>query len=333
MQNVNRQKKVNGIGWFFLITVIVHVGFSLLLSFAVDMGINISIEVQLIFSELTLLVPTLIYILKNKLSFTEDLGFRKIKVGTIFMVLLVTMLISPFITFVNLASQLFVPNTMLESSSELLSGSTFVVWFLASVYGPFVEELGFRGVVGKTLGKASGLIKGVLMSSLLFALMHLNINQACYAFVLGVIFSIVNIATGSIVSSMIMHMAVNGWNMLLMIVSTKVMEAAGMSEQLSEVGEVARNSSIMYVYIGVFLIMGIIGLALAIPCVGWISKHEGNADKLKVLFVKNNKGKSEDKEDSEHVRVLVNVPMILSIIVVLFIMFGLSPLLAMFGFK
>ena len=48
-----------------------------------------------------------------------------------------------------------------------------------------------------------------LMSGLLFGCFHLNINQALYAFVMGIVFAYMVEATGSLWSSVIAHFAVN----------------------------------------------------------------------------------------------------------------------------
>ena len=50
------------------------------------------------------------------------------------------------------------------------------------------------------------------MSGLVFGLFHLNINQFCYAFVIGVVFAFLVEATGSIWSSVLAHFAINTYS-------------------------------------------------------------------------------------------------------------------------
>ena len=320
------QKSVNGVGWLFLITLAVHVVLSFLLSIIEGMGIVMPIELQLILSEVTILLPGLIYILIKKLSFRGNLGFCKIKTGTIFMAILLSVLITPTATLVNLVTQLFVPNTLAQASNELLSGSGFVVWFLASVYGPFCEELCFRSIIHNGYEKYAGFIKALFVSALFFGLTHLNVNQACYAFVLGIMFSIINKASGSVYTSMIIHTCINGANMLLVIETNALYESLGMDMDIAQSAEMARGmDAFLYIYIAVFLVLAIGGLAIATPCVIWMAKHEGRLEEFKKAFLKKN------KDESAKVRCFVNVPAIAATVFALFLMFGLDPLMQAIG--
>ena len=56
-------------------------------------------------------------------------------------------------------------------------------------------------------------------NALAFGLMHMNFNQFCYAFVLGIAFGILLEATGSIFATMTAHFVINGWSTVLMAVS------------------------------------------------------------------------------------------------------------------
>lgn len=325
MQQDSNQKQVNGIGWFFVITLVVHVALSVFVSLLVEKGLSIPVELQLVFSELTVLVPTLIYALKNNINFREDFGFKKIKVGTIFMAVLLALLISPAATLVNLLSQLFVPNTMVLASDDLLSGSNVLILFLSAVYGPFCEELCFRSAILKGYEKGAGFIKALLISSLFFGFTHLNVNQACYAILLGLFFSIINKASGSVYTSMIIHTCINGGNMLMLMASTALIDASGIEMDIAQAAETARGmKSYMYVMIAVYLVLAIAGLAIAIPCVIWMAKHEGKLEEFKCAFSKN-----ENHKDGK-VRVFFNVSAIVATLLSLFLIFGLDPLIAYF---
>ena len=82
---------------------------------------------------------------------------------------------------------------------------------LLAVIPPLVEELIFRGIFFGSYRKA-GMTGAALMSGLLFGCFHLNINQALYAFVMGIVFAYMVEATGSLWSSVIAHFAVNTYS-------------------------------------------------------------------------------------------------------------------------
>ena len=72
------------------------------------------------------------------------------------------------------------------------------------VIAPISEEIVFRGLVLRTLSPYSKK-NAIIISALLFALMHKNIPQAVGAFAIGIIFAAVDTKANSIVPSIIMH--------------------------------------------------------------------------------------------------------------------------------
>ncbi len=72
------------------------------------------------------------------------------------------------------------------------------------VVAPISEEIVFRGLILKTLSPF-GKKNAIILSALLFALMHKNIPQAVGAFAIGIIFATVDTKANSIVPSIIMH--------------------------------------------------------------------------------------------------------------------------------
>ena len=324
------QKRINEIGWLFLISLIIHVLASFGMSFLTNKGIGVGIELQLVISELTIVVPALIYVLRNKLSYRNDLGFRKIKVGTIFMSVLLAALVMPLMSFVNLLTQLFVPNTMVQMSSEITSGSGILVLLLSSLYGPICEEFFFRSVMFNGYSKISGITKAVFASALLFGLLHLNVNQACYAIVLGIAVCIINTASGSVYTSMIIHIVINGANMLLLLFVNMATKMAGSSDvAIEQAAEDIRKGSLIYVMIAIYFVLAIAGVAISIPCIGWMAKHEGQSDKLMGIF----RRCKECTDEKKKTRIIFNVPTIIAIVLTLFIMFGLDALLNAFGYS
>ena len=137
-----------------------------------NMGTN------LILSEAVIWVPAVVYFLMMKKNPIETCRFRRIRSATIFMTILFTMLCGPLITLANAVSMLFVDNTVLSVSGAVLEMPFGVMFLLIAIYGPFVEELGFRGIIYQGYRSRGNVWKAILLSSLLFAIRHMNINQA-----------------------------------------------------------------------------------------------------------------------------------------------------------
>ena len=309
--------ELGALGRLFLFSMIIHVIFEIAVGLLSQKGIDLPVEVSLVISELTILVPSVIYVLVRNLNFRDDLGFRPIKTGSVFMCMLLSLFVSAIGSFINVLSQFFTSNVMVQQADVLTSGSNMVVWFLAALYGPFCEEFMFRSIFSNRYEKYTGPMRAGFISALLFALAHMNINQASYAFALGVIFSIINKAAGSVYPSMIIHACINGGNILLLMVMTKAAKALGAENDIAEAAEAARGSNMMYILTGTTLVGALVAAAIAIPCVVWMSKHEGKYDDLCDMFL--------NRHGSQR---WLTVSAVAGILFVIFIMFGLNPVIS-----
>ena len=299
--------------------MIVHVTGSLLQGIIVSRDPDFPVEISLVLSELTILIPSIIYILIKNLSIKKDLGFRPLKAGSVMMCLLLAILVTPVASFVNVLSQLFVSNTMVEMSDSLLTGSGAAVLFLAAVYGPFCEEFLFRAILCNRYDRYVGPLRAGFISAFLFALAHMNINQAAYAFVLGVIFSIINKAAGSVIPSIIIHACINGANVLLLLVMGAATKVLGDGIDLAASAEAARQSDAIYIMLGATFFVAAVCSLIAIPCVVWLSKHEGRFEDLLDMFT------------AKHERARwLTFPTVIAVVFILFVMFGLEPVIKYF---
>lgn len=80
-----------------------------------------------------------------------------------------------------------------------------IIFFAYTTVIPaFSEELLFRGTICKNL-EVYGKGTAVLISAVLFSLMHTNVEQVLYSFVAGLLFGLIYVESGSIVYPMIIH--------------------------------------------------------------------------------------------------------------------------------
>lgn len=104
------------------------------------------------------------------------------------------------------------PEEMLEAyaeESQVLTGSTLTVVLSNMIIAPIVEEMIFRGLILSRLKRAVPIVWAVLISSLIFGLAHGQIVWMVYAFVLGLVLSIVAIQTESVAAAIVLHMVFN----------------------------------------------------------------------------------------------------------------------------
>lgn len=107
-------------------------------------------------------------------------------------------------------------------------GSFVLATFVLALVPAIFEELIFRGIIFNGLNKRFKTIHAMLLSSLLFALYHANLQQLVYPFILGMIMSWLVARTGSIFSSMIVHFI----NNFIVVLSAYLYNTTGFSMNL-----------------------------------------------------------------------------------------------------
>ena len=180
---------------------------------------------------------------------------------------------------------LFSTNYLEEGTSTLLTYPFAMQVILLAVIPPLVEELIFRGIFFGSYRKA-GMTGAALMSGLLFGCFHLNINQALYAFVMGIVFAYMVEATGSLWSSVIAHFAVNTYSIGIV----QLLKMAGMYTSDGQLSGVAEGEAELAASTGTLatviqmIILAVVATALmmlAIVCIKTMAKRHGNLEKIR----------------------------------------------------
>lgn len=78
-----------------------------------------------------------------------------------------------------------------------------------SIVAPIFEEVIYRGIILEQLNRRYGMIKAIVVSSLLFGIMHLNIEQGINGFFIGMVLGFIYIKTNSLLLSIFLHLANN----------------------------------------------------------------------------------------------------------------------------
>ena len=225
-----------------------------------------------------LILPAMLGLLikKDEEPLSERLGFRKLRPATIGLVALYAIVIMPIGTLANSISLLFTDNEVAMNSSLYLNQNFAVSFFFVAVLGPFVEEFVFRGVIFRGYRRAGRYMAAAFLSALLFGLVHMNLNQFVYAFVLGIMFALVTEATDSIWASFICHFLFNGESVIAMYLYDLVYPGA--YEDYVPSAEGLGETILIYAIIAVF------AFALAILLLKAISKKENREEEFKNMF-------------------------------------------------
>lgn len=92
---------------------------------------------------------------------------------------------------------------------------------LGGVLPGICEELVFRGIILTGLRKNMSDTFAILLSAAMFAVMHGSLQQFIYPFFMGLVFGFVVVRTGSVVSSMIIHICSNSLSVLMAYLQIK----------------------------------------------------------------------------------------------------------------
>ncbi|MGN0293696.1 MAG: lysostaphin resistance A-like protein [Lachnospiraceae bacterium] len=114
------------------------------------------------------------------------------------------------------ASNMISMSGLVESSESYAeaAGTLYSTGILPELIGlgviaPAAEELLFRGLVYRRFREFNSVIGSIIWASLLFALLHGNLVQGIYAFIVGFLMCYVYERYGSLKAPVVMHMASN----------------------------------------------------------------------------------------------------------------------------
>ena len=107
-------------------------------------------------------------------------------------------------------------------------GTFFLSVFVLAILPAIGEELIFRGIILNGLRTRFNDIASIFISAILFALMHQNLQQLIYPFLLGSIMAWAVVRSGSLISSVIIHFT----NNFLVVLLTFIQNMTGWSVAL-----------------------------------------------------------------------------------------------------
>ncbi|MBE6043887.1 MULTISPECIES: CPBP family intramembrane glutamic endopeptidase [Clostridium] len=237
---------------------------------------NISSELYIVLPQiLLLLIPTIIYFIITKKPIKDTLKLKKIGIKSIGIIIAVGIFAQPIAMFLSFITQFVFPNRISQVVSSLDDIPLIVRLCIIALIPAICEEITMRGVVLAGYENIN-IRKAALMTGTFFGILHLDGNQLLYAFVLGIIFAYLVRITGSIYSSMICHFTINGTQVLLSELATKMMRLGGESVELAQNTGISSMSKAQL--INTFfsmLILGIICLGIIIILIGKLTKIYG----------------------------------------------------------
>ena len=122
-----------------------------------------------------------------------------------------------------------------------------VFFFQICILAPICEEFIFRGVILHNL-KRFGNAFAVVVSAVLFSMVHGNLLQMPLAFIVGLLFGVIAIKTGSIWITILLHSIVNTESTIINLIATKSLNLANFIYLGVAVLSVAATISVLAYY-------------------------------------------------------------------------------------
>jgi uncharacterized protein len=209
-------KLIKNVGFIYLIILTLFVGVRIISSLNVFGNLDENMQ-DVVYSSIIQIgilgiLPITLYTLLNHKKLKEtfkDFKYKKVS----FKIVCYSILIGILIYILNIAvatlfafilSLLGYETTSSSSSSVTSLQSLLLTILLSAVFPGIFEETVHRGMLLNTYKKI-GVKKALIISALMFGLMHLNINQFFYATILGFVIGILCIVSDSIFPCMIVH--------------------------------------------------------------------------------------------------------------------------------
>lgn len=134
--------------------------------------------------------------------------------------------------------------------------NNFLIVVLYSAVLPAIfEEIAHRGLLLNAY-KKYGIGKAMIISGLMFGLMHLNISQFFYASIVGVLLAFIVIVSDSIVPAIIVHFTNNFLNTYVDFAAYNNWPGAGLFDTINAFRQ--NNSPILVFVVSLFMVMAVV---------------------------------------------------------------------------
>jgi membrane protease YdiL (CAAX protease family) len=214
---------------------------------------DLSAKWEMVILETSVIIPVLIYIRIRKFSFRRIFRFHPVQGSVLLASGLIGLGLSVVTEEINRLVQfvLPMPETLAKSLEETLifhSVSEFLVLILGVVIiAGFVEEMLFRGFFQGAMEQVTDVTRSVLITALVFTMIHFNPWWAVEILVLGVFLGVMTWRSNSIFPAVVVHCVNNGFSVFMLNISPDKLKWYHYKEHVSPVWIVL---SIVLVYLG-----------------------------------------------------------------------------------
>ena len=160
----------------------------------------------------------------------------------IVLIIAISLIIQPLVMLVSGLTSLFFPNPASALLSDLVALPIPLALAILALTPAICEELVFRGFI-QARYEAQPMVYTALVNGLFFGIIHLNLHQFGYAFLMGIVFAYMVYFTQSIYSAILSHFVINASQFFLAYLNAAQLygspERAELWEAIVELGRLS----------------------------------------------------------------------------------------------
>lgn len=172
-------------------------------------------------------LPVFLFFKISKWDIKDTLPMKPLRPVNLITVLLITLVSQPLMNFLSALGALFSENLVADVLLTYQDMPLWQLWIIFAVCPAVFEEIVFRGIVFSGYRNIPEKA-AIVISGIVFGMMHLNLQQLLYAAALGMLFSYFVRRTGSLLSTILAHLLINGSQVTLAKVMIEQTAAQGM---------------------------------------------------------------------------------------------------------
>lgn len=227
------EKRIKRTNIFFLVLVILYIGSSETMQYFM----RDTMVTRAVIVEIFLFVLGIIFLVCWKVNIKDYIRLKNVGFVSLVFSVIYAVCIIPIMIIINAGSMLLVENKMSTAISNLVDRGFFISFLTIAVVPAIVEEFLFRGIIYRGYRQARP-IRGVFYSALLFGALHMNFNQFCYTFFLGIALALIAEVTDSLIPGMIVHCVFNGQSVLRTYLLNLLTNMEGKLNEIKSIGAI-----------------------------------------------------------------------------------------------
>lgn len=159
--------------------------------------------------DLITLILIYVILIPTDYGIKDRINIKKIPLKEYFNIIVLGIGVTILLLFLSGILMRLIPGYSEVSNQLSTARESIIQLIITIVLIPICEEIFYRGIIFGYLRKNFNIVLAILFQSLIFGLMHLNLVQGIYTFILGIVLALVYIYTDSILGNITIHIIFN----------------------------------------------------------------------------------------------------------------------------